>query len=101
MCGRGGHESRESWRALGAMEADVAKQQYLALVQDLFDDFDVSGPRPRSASSDSDSSRASREELSLGNSISTAGFVSMPTVDMYVCGLAASWMRCSMRPNKP
>ncbi|TYZ67236.1 hypothetical protein PybrP1_011843 [[Pythium] brassicae (nom. inval.)] len=72
----------ESWKALGAMDSDVAKQQYLAWVQDLFEDFDVTGSRRRSFSSDAGSGKASREELSLGGSFSTAGVVSTPTVDM-------------------
>lgn len=75
---------RESWRALGEMDSEVAKQQYLEWVKDLFEDFDVTGSKKRRASSASGSSKASREELSLGNSISTAGVVSTPTVDMYV-----------------
>ncbi|GAB9465432.1 hypothetical protein Gpo141_00002840 [Globisporangium polare] len=72
----------ESWRALGEMDSEVAKQQYLEWVKDLFEDFDVTGSKKRRASSASGSSKASREELSLGNSISTAGVVSTPTVDM-------------------
>lgn len=64
------------------MHSDVAKQQYLEWVQDLFEDFDVTGARKRSFSSDS--GKASREELSLGGTISTAGVVSTPAVDMYV-----------------
>lgn len=76
---------RESWRALGKMDSEVAKEQYLEWVKDLFEDFDVTGSKKRRASSASGASKASREELSLGNSISTAGVVSMPTVDMYVC----------------
>uniref|UniRef100_K3WM43 ACB domain-containing protein n=1 Tax=Globisporangium ultimum (strain ATCC 200006 / CBS 805.95 / DAOM BR144) TaxID=431595 RepID=K3WM43_GLOUD len=72
----------ESWHALGEMDSDIAKQQYIEWVQDLFDDFDVTGSRKRSQSSQSHSSKASTESLTLDNSISTAGAVSMPAVDM-------------------
>lgn len=61
------------------MDQEVAKQQYLQEVQDLFEDFDVrgskkgaSGPVPQ----------ASSEEVTLGSSM--VGAVSMPKVDMCV-----------------
>lgn len=67
------------------MDVDVAKQQYLEWVQDLFEDFDVTGTRKRRFSADGSSGKASREELSLnGGAFSTAGVVSTPTFDAYV-----------------
>lgn len=73
---------RESWKALGDMNQDVAKEQYLEWVQDLFEEFDVRGPK-RWRSSSTSSSKATSESMSLDNSISMAGAVSMPKVDMY------------------
>ncbi|KAH7484786.1 hypothetical protein PRIC1_004105 [Phytophthora ramorum] len=72
----------ESWKALGGMNQDVAKQQYVDWVQDLFEEFDVRGPKRWRSSSTSSSSKATSEPLSLENSVSMAGAVSMPKVDM-------------------
>lgn len=70
----------ESWKALGDMSQDVAKQQYVEWVQDLFEEFDVRGPKKWSSPPGS-SAKATSEPLSLDN-VSMAGAVSMPKVDM-------------------
>ncbi|KAG7386682.1 acyl-CoA binding domain-containing protein 6 [Phytophthora pseudosyringae] len=73
----------ESWKALGDMNLNVAKQQYVEGVQDLFEEFDVRGPkRWRSPSASSSSLKATSEAVSLDGSMSMAGAVSMPKVDM-------------------
>ncbi|KAG6958866.1 hypothetical protein JG688_00010331 [Phytophthora aleatoria] len=72
----------ESWKALGDMNQDLAKQQYLEWVNDLFEEFDVRGPKRWRSSSSSSSPKATGESLSLDGSISMAGAVSMPKVDM-------------------
>lgn len=86
---------RESWSALGEMDPEIAKTQYIDWVQDLFEDFDVHGPKPKRSSSQSNLvAAASREELSLnGSSISTASVQSMPSVDMCVCWLLLCGLR--------
>ncbi|OWZ20951.1 Acyl-CoA-binding protein [Phytophthora megakarya] len=68
----------ESWRALGDMDVDVAKKQYVEWVQDLFEEFDVRGPKRWRSSSGSSSSKATSESMSM----SMAGAVSLPKVDM-------------------
>ncbi|KAE9048791.1 hypothetical protein PR002_g242 [Phytophthora rubi] len=72
----------ESWKALGDLDQDMAKQQYVEWVQDLFEEFDVRGPKRWRSSSTSTSSKATSEAVSLDNSVSMAGAVSMPKVDM-------------------
>ncbi|KAF4316772.1 hypothetical protein BBO99_00008513 [Phytophthora kernoviae] len=72
----------ESWRVLGDMDQDVAKQQYVEWVQDLFEDFDVRGPKRWRSASGSSTSKATSEPVSLDDSVSMAGAVSMPKVDM-------------------
>ncbi|KUF89948.1 hypothetical protein AM588_10002478 [Phytophthora nicotianae] len=64
------------------MNQDLAKQQYLEWVQDLFEEFDVRGPKRWRSSSSSSSPKAMSESMSLDGSISMAGAVSMPKVDM-------------------
>ncbi|KAL3667091.1 hypothetical protein V7S43_008033 [Phytophthora oleae] len=72
----------EGWKALGEMNQDLAKQQYVEWVQDLFEEFDVRGPkRWRSSSTSSSSSKTTSEPASLDTSLSMAGAVSMPKVD--------------------
>lgn len=74
------------------MDPEIAKTQYIDWVQDLFEDFDVHGPRPKRSSSQSNLVAASRKEVSLsGSSISTASVQSMPSVDMCVC-----WAHCGL-----
>ncbi|GMF25432.1 unnamed protein product [Phytophthora fragariaefolia] len=82
MVGLSARVCRESWKALGDLDPDMAKRQYVEWVQDLFEEFDVRGPKRWRSSSTSSSSKASSETLSLDNSISMAGVVSMPKVDM-------------------
>lgn len=72
----------ESWKALGDMNQDLAKHQYLEWVQDLFEEFDVHGPKRWRSSSSSSSPKATSEPMSLDGSISMAGAVSLPKVDM-------------------
>ncbi|POM71120.1 Acyl-CoA-binding domain containing hypothetical protein, partial [Phytophthora palmivora] len=68
----------ESWKALGDMNIDVAKKQYVEWVQDLFEEFDVRGPKRWRSSSGASSSKATSESVSM----SMAGAVSLPKVDM-------------------
>lgn len=64
------------------MDQDVAKQQYLQEVQDLFEDFDVRGTASKAPTSTGGSAlRAKGEELTLDNG-GMIGAVSMPKVDM-------------------
>ncbi|RLN32732.1 hypothetical protein BBJ28_00001976 [Nothophytophthora sp. Chile5] len=80
-----GSESLEDYmsKALGDMDQDVAKQQYVEWVQDLFEEFDVRGPKRWRSSSGPSAGKATSESVSLENSVSMAGPVSMPKVDMY------------------
>ncbi|RQM17729.1 hypothetical protein DD237_001228 [Peronospora effusa] len=71
----------ESWKALGDMSQEVAKQQYFEWVQDLFEEFDVHSPKKRHLSSVS-LSTATNESVSSDNYMSMAGAVSLPKVDM-------------------
>jgi hypothetical protein len=74
--------SRESWKALGDMDQEAAKQQYLQEVHDLFDDFDVhGGTAPAVAKGAAATPQAKSEEMMLGGTM--VGAVSMPKVDMY------------------
>jgi hypothetical protein len=73
---------RESWKALGDMNQDLAKKQYVEWVQDLFEEFDVRGPKRWRSASTSSSSKATSEAVSLDSAM--AGPVSMPKVDMCV-----------------
>ena len=61
----------------------MAKQQYCEWVQDLFEEFDVHGPKKRHLSSIS-LSKATNESISSDNYMSMAGTVSLPKVDMSV-----------------
>lgn len=74
---------RESWKALGSLDQEVAKQQYLECVQDLFEEFDVHGPKTWRSSLISPSNVANKT-MALCDHISMAGAVSMPEVNMYV-----------------
>ena len=74
---------RESWKALGDLDQDVAKEQYLECVQDLFEEFDVRGLKTWRSSLLSPS-KVESKSLSLRDHISTAGTVSMPEVNLYV-----------------
>lgn len=67
------------------MDSEIAKTHYIDWVHDLFEDFDVHGPKPKRSSSQSNLAGASREAVSLGGSISTASVQSMPSVDMCAC----------------
>lgn len=84
---------QESWKALGDLSQDKAKEQYVEWVQDLFEEFDVRGPKRWRSSSNTSSSKATSEAVSLDSSMSMAGAVSMPKVDMYV--LLLYWQVCS------
>lgn len=70
----------ESWKALGDMDQEAAKQQYLQEVQDLFDDFDVRAAPAGAKGSAAAPPQAKNEELMLGGTM--VGAVSMPKVDM-------------------
>ncbi|KAG7394831.1 acyl-CoA binding domain-containing protein 6 [Phytophthora boehmeriae] len=72
----------ESWKALGDMDQDVAKKQYVDWVQDLFEGFDVRGPKRWRSASGSSTSEATSESVSLDSAVSMAGAVSVPKVDM-------------------
>ena len=74
---------RESWKALGDLDQDVAKEQYLECVQDLFEEFDVRGLKTWRSSLLSPS-KVESKSLSLRDHTSTAGTVSMPEVNLYV-----------------
>ncbi|CAI5709343.1 unnamed protein product [Peronospora destructor] len=71
----------QSWKALGDMSQEVAKQQYFEWVQDLFEQVDVHGSKKRHSSSVS-LSKATNESVSSDNYMSMARAVSLPKVDM-------------------
>ncbi|CAI5742986.1 unnamed protein product [Hyaloperonospora brassicae] len=76
-----GNAKWESWKALGDLDQEVAKQQYLECVQDLFEEFDVHGPKTWRSSLISPSNVANKT-MALCDHISMAGAVSMPEVNM-------------------
>ncbi|TDH66858.1 hypothetical protein CCR75_003126 [Bremia lactucae] len=67
----------ESWKALGAVNQDVAKQHYLEWVQDSFEEFDVRAPIVGRSLS-----KAAKMSMSLKGSMGMAGAISIPKVDM-------------------
>ncbi|CAH0481852.1 unnamed protein product [Peronospora belbahrii] len=71
----------ESWKGLGDMSQEMAKQQYFEWVQELFEEFDVHGPK-RWRSSLASSSKATSDSMSLDNEMLMSRAVSTPKVDM-------------------
>lgn len=66
-----------SWKALGCLNQDVAKEHYVQWVQDLFEEFDVLEPKKWQSSSNAPS-----KMKSLDGATGMAGSVSVPEVDM-------------------
>ncbi|KAL7686148.1 putative acyl-CoA-binding protein, ACBP [Plasmopara halstedii] len=67
----------QSWKALGCLKQDVAKEYYAEWVQKFFEEFDVRGPEKWGSSSE-----ASNKSTTLDGTMGMAGSVSLPKVDM-------------------
>jgi ankyrin repeat protein len=73
--------NRESWQALGQMDSEVAKKQYIDYVKDLFKGFDPTTAVASNGSSPS-SSKSRSKELQDGSLLeSMAGAVSTMQID--------------------